>query len=136
MDRPRSRQRANSVGADQPEHKPARTTQALEQTKEPSKLAFVNSFALENQRGHGLNSITSPNVFAPHLALKFTRFNQNVLRQSQDSRTPRPRGRSGVRSIATASRSAAVLCRFDLRVMYRNRSSAPLSPRLTIHTSL
>jgi hypothetical protein len=39
--------------------------------------------------------MTLPKIFAPDLALKFTWFNQNVLRQSQDSRTPRPRGTSG-----------------------------------------
>src|ERR1051326_554084 len=42
MDRARSRQRANPVGAHQSEHKLARTSQALEPTKEPFKLAPVN----------------------------------------------------------------------------------------------
>src|SRR5689334_6094887 len=49
MDRPRSRQRANPVGADQPEHKPPRTSQALEQTKAPSKLASVNFLCFQNE---------------------------------------------------------------------------------------
>src|SRR6267154_1046509 len=34
------------------------------------------------------------------------------VKAAEDSRTPRPRGRSGTLSIATASWSAAVLCRF------------------------
>src|SRR5215813_11903277 len=36
------------------------------------------------------------------------------MKAAEDSRTPRPRGRSGMRSIATASWSAAVLCRFGV----------------------
>src|SRR5882672_4411777 len=34
------------------------------------------------------------------------------MKAAEDSRTPRPRGRSGVREPAPASWSAAVLCRF------------------------
>src|SRR5215470_16150336 len=87
MDRPRSRQRANPVGAAQPEHKPARTLQALEPTKAPSKLAAVNLFGLENKRGHGSNT----QIFGPDFTLKFTWFNQNVLRQSLLCRIRKPR---------------------------------------------
>src|SRR5712671_7741536 len=58
MDRPRSRQRANSVGAHQSEHKHARTSQVLEQTKEPSQLAPVDFFGLRNQPSHRSNAKT------------------------------------------------------------------------------
>jgi hypothetical protein len=36
-----------------------------------------------------------------------------AMKAAEDSRTPRPRGRRGGQSVATASWSAAVLCRFD-----------------------
>jgi len=37
---------------------------------------------------------------------------RETTKAAEDSRTPRPRGRSGAQSVATASWSAAVLCRF------------------------
>src|SRR5205823_3057611 len=44
---------------------------------------------------------------------------------AEDSRTPRPRGQSGVRESAPASWSAAVLCRFGrvILVLYGERIS-------------
>src|SRR5882724_4200659 len=41
--------------------------------------------------------------------------NNFVGKVAEDSRTPKPRGRSGLREIAPASWSAAVLCRFFWR---------------------
>jgi hypothetical protein len=51
--------------------------------------------------------MTLPKIFAPDLALKFTWFNQNVLRQSQDSRTPR-HWRDGLRAALSARSWSAV----------------------------
>src|SRR5947209_17272341 len=96
MDSPRSRPRANPMGPDQSEHKPACPSQALEPTKTPSELAnLVNLFGLEQKYGPGLDTMPLLEAPAPESALKPASLNRNVLRQSQGCRTPQPGGRSG-----------------------------------------
>src|SRR5215468_4271491 len=56
------------------------------------------------------------------------------VKAAEDSRTPRPRGRSGAQFLALVPRtrkSAAVLCRFDYRCLSMNQASADVTEPLT-----
>src|SRR5262249_25664276 len=50
------------------------------------------------------------------------------MKAAEDSRTPRPRGRRGMRYVATPSWSAAVLCRFDFRSLAGGFANIPNPP--------